>query len=342
MKSSFFLGNKKFEIRQVDIPAVDNNQVLVKNMAAGICGTDVHIFEGDRGSAVVTPPIVLGHEYAGVVSEVGRDVTDLKKGDHVAIDPNIYCGKCYACRMGKKQHCINMYAIGVNINGGFAEYSVVPASQCLKIDKNIEFDTAAMTEPLACAIHGIDQAAIKSGETVLIIGGGTIGQIMIQLARISGASRVILSEPNEMRRKIGSESGADFVIDPINENLISRIEEITNLKGVDIVIECAGNTKAVNQAIEAAGFGSTVLLFSVPNPESTVPLPLFDVYRKELKILGSFINPDTQQRAVNLINQKRIRFDKLITHSFSLDEVEKAIFCQMGSDSIKVVVHPHI
>lgn len=343
MKGSFFVGadkNPKFEVREMEFGPLGPRDVLVNNKACGICGTDVHIYHGEKGSADVTPPVVLGHEFAGVVVEVGSEVTGVKPGDHVALDPNMYCNQCMPCRMGKKQECEHLFALGVNVNGGFAEYSVCPETQCFKVRDDISFDEAAMAEPLACVVHGIDQAQIQPGQTVLVIGGGTIGLMMVQMARLCGASTVILSEPVEMRRKIGMEVGADAAIDPIHEDVPGRIKEICGRDGADVVIECVGRPFAVEQAFAAAGFAATILLFSVPGVDATVPLPLFDVYKKELRIVGSMINPDTHQRAVNLINSGRLELKKLITHVFDLEHMDEAIHMQMSAESIKVVVHP--
>ena len=343
MKGCFFVGAEhepKFEVREMTFGPLGPHDILVNNKACGICGTDVHIYHGEKGSAEVTPPVVLGHEFAGVVAKVGEEVTSFKPGDHVAMDPNMYCGQCVPCRVGKKQECEHLFALGVNVNGGFAEYAVCPETQCFKVREDISFDEAAMAEPLACAIHGIDRAGIQPGQLVLVIGGGTIGLLMVQLARLAGASTVILSEPIAMRREIGMEVGADAAIDPIHEDVAGRIKELTGRDGADVVIECVGKTFAVEQAFQVAGAGATVLLFSVPSVGAKAELPLFDVFKKELRILGSMINPDTQLRAVNLLNSGRLEIGKLITHVYDLEHLEDAIKMQMSSESIKVVVHP--
>ena len=283
MRGTFFLGaanNPKFEVREMQFGPLEPHQVLVENRACGICGTDVHIYHGEKGSAEVIPPVVLGHEFSGIIADVGSEVKGLKIGDHVTIDPNMYCGRCMPCRMGKKQNCENLFALGVNVNGGFAEYSVCPDTQCFKVKDDLDLDVAAMAEPLACAIHGIDSAGIVPGQVVLVVGGGTIGLLMVQLAKLSGASTVILSEPVEMRRRIGLEVGADAVIDPSEEDIAERIHAICGRKGADVVIECVGKEFAVVQAIKAAGFGANILLFSVPAVDATIQLPLFDIYKK--------------------------------------------------------------
>lgn len=343
MKGSYFLGadaEKKFEVRDMRFEPLGPLDVLVRVHACGVCGTDVHIYHGEEGSAPVVPPVVLGHEFSGVVEKVGDQVTLCRAGDHVTLDPNMYCGECRPCREGKKQNCERLFALGVNTNGGFAQYCVAPQAQCYVVRPEVDLDAAAMAEPLACAIHGIDNAGIRLGQNVLIIGGGTIGLLMVQLARLSGAAKVLLSEPVALRRELGLQVGADGVIDPVNESIRDAVRSLCGTEGVDVVIECVGNTKAVAQAIEAAGLGATILLFSVPSVGATVELPLMDVFKKELHIVGSIINPDTHQRAVDLINSGRLELGRLITHVFDLDHVEDAIKCQMGSESIKVIVHP--
>ena len=340
MKASYFLGDKKFEVRDLPLPEIGEQDVLVRVAACGVCGTDVHIYHCSKGSTDVKPPVVLGHELAGEVEKIGSQVTTVKPGDHVTIDPNIYCGKCHFCQIGKKQMCQNLYAIGVNRDGGFAQYCVAPETQCYQLDKEVPLKYGAMTEPLACCVHGIDRVGIRQGDTVCVIGGGAIGLLMIQLAKLSGASKVILSEPVAMRREIGKKVGAWACIDPIHEDIKERLKELLGTEGVDVVIECVGTPVAAEQAFFAADRGATILLFSVPKPESTYSLHLEEVFQKELTILGSMINPDTHGRAAALINSGVLKLEPIITHSFSVEQVEEAILMQQSADSIKVIVEP--
>ncbi len=340
MKTNYFLGNGKFEVREEPIPSIGPDDVLIKVAACGICGTDVHIYHGDKGSAAVHPPVVLGHELSGTVMKTGANVKTLAEGDHVSVDPNCYCGKCHYCQIGKKQLCTNLNAVGVNRNGGFEEYCAVPEAQCYRLSPSVPLKYGAMAEPLACCLHGIDRAEIRVGDTVCVIGGGAIGLMMVQLAKLSGASFVILSEPVAMRRETGLKLGADCAVDPFREDISGAIRRCTGMPGTDVIIECAGNTASVRQAFEAAKRGSTVLLFSVPKADSFHALSLEDVYQKELKIIGSMINPDTHGRAVELINRGKIRLDDIITHSFPVERLEDAIHMQMSDESIKVIIEP--
>ena len=337
MKASRFLGNKTFAVTDLPTPHAGPGELVLRNQVCGVCGTDVHIYHGEPGSADVNPPVVLGHEYSGEVVEVGEGVTGFAVGDHVTVDPNIYCGHCSYCQNGKKQLCPSMEAIGVTRDGGFAQYSRIPASQAFKLEPTVPWEAAAMAEPLACCLHGIDLAGIQVGDKVCVVGGGAIGLLMVQLAKLSGASQIVLSEPNEKRRQVGLQLGANAALDPTRPDAQEAFAQVLD-GGANVVIECVGNVPAVKSAFQFAGKGATVLLFSVPKVDATFDLPLFDVYKKELTIKGSFVNPDTHARAVALINSGKVDFDPIITHRFTLDQLPEAIAMQMSDASIKVVV----
>lgn len=337
MKASRFLGNKTFAVADLPTPHAGPGELVLRNQVCGVCGTDVHIYHGEPGSADVNPPVVLGHEYSGEVVEVGKGVTGFAVGDHVTVDPNIYCGHCAYCQNGKKQLCPSMEAIGVTRDGGFAQYSRIPASQAFKLEPTVPWEAAAMAEPLACCLHGIDLAGIQVGDKVCVVGGGAIGLLMVQLAKLSGASQIVLSEPNEKRRQVGLQLGANAALDPTRPDAQEAFAQVLG-GGANVVIECVGNVPAVKSAFQFAGKGATVLLFSVPKVDATFDLPLFDVYKKELTIKGSFVNPDTHARAVALINSGKVDFDPIITHRFTLDQLPEAIAMQMSDASIKVVV----
>ena len=337
MKASRFLGNKTFAVTDLPTPHAGPGELVLRNQVCGVCGTDVHIYHGEPGSADVNPPVVLGHEYSGEVVEVGKGVTGFAVGDHVTVDPNIYCGHCAYCQNGKKQLCPSMEAIGVTRDGGFAQYSLIPASQAFKLEPTVPWEAAAMAEPLACCLHGIDLAGIQVGDKVCVVGGGAIGLLMVQLAKLSGASQIVLSEPNEKRRQVGLQLGANAALDPTRPDAQEAFAQVLD-GGANVVIECVGNVPAVKSAFQFAGKGATVLLFSVPKVDATFDLPLFDVYKKELTIKGSFVNPDTHARAVALINSGKVDFGPIITHRFTLDQLPEAIAMQMSDASIKVVV----
>ena len=338
MTGAYFLGNQQIEIRQLPEMEPGEGQVLLKVCACGVCGTDVHIYEGGKGSAEVKPPVILGHEFSGFIEKIGPGVEGLKVGQLVTVDPNIYCGKCLPCRQGQKQMCHHMGAVGVNMDGGFADYCLAPYAQCVVVPENTDPELAAMAEPLACCLHGIDRAGIRPGENVLVIGGGTIGQIMLQLARLAGAAKVVLSEPVAKRRELAVELGADAAIDPLNENLNERLYEILGSEGADVVIECVGNPRTSAQAIDAAARCGRILLFGVPHPEAILQTKMHPIFQKELTIMGSFVNPDTQSRAVALLASGQLKIKPLITHRYPIAQLEDAIKMQTSAESIKVLV----
>lgn len=338
MKAAVFVGKGKIEIQELDKPTIGTEDVLIEVKASGICGTDIHIYHGEEGSADVAPPVVLGHEFSGEVVEVGSDVKTIQIGHHVTVDPNKYCGICTPCKKGVKQMCEHLYATGVNANGGFAQYCAVSESQCFKINDDIPYEFAALSEPLACCIHGISKIGVHYGDNVCIIGAGAIGLLMVQLARLAGAASVIVSEPIEMRRKAAVECGADYTINPINSDLLEEISKITGQGGADVVIECIGNAKTCAQAVGAATKGGKILLFGVPSPDAKMEVSLSDIYKKELTIKGSFINPDTQEEAVRLINGNKLNLEPIITHRYDLEKIDEAIHKQMDSDSLKVMI----
>ncbi len=310
--------------------------VLVRMTAAGICGSDIGAFRGTNG--LVSYPRVIGHELAGIVESIpDGNKNGIRPGDRVVVDPYLYCGHCYPCRIGRTNCCTDLKVLGVHVDGGMAEYYCHPADMLIKIPDGMTWEEAAMAEPLACCLHGIDLAGIQVGDKVCVVGGGAIGLLMVQLAKLSGASQIVLSEPNEKRRQVGLQVGANAALDPTRPDAQETFAQVLD-GGANVVIECVGNVPAVKSAFQFAGKGATVLLFSVPKVDATFDLPLFDVYKKELTIKGSFVNPDTHARAVALINSGKVDFGPIITHRFTLDQLPEAIAMQMSDASIKVVV----
>lgn len=338
MKSAVFYGKHDIKIEDRELREINENELLVKVKACGICGTDIHIFNGEEGSATVTPPIILGHEYSGEVVKVGKNVENIKNGDKVVIDPNIYCGECDYCRSGKKQLCNNLTALGVNIDGGFSEYCIVPKGQAYLFN-NISFEEAAMVEPTACCLHGINNIEIKPGDKVLVLGAGAIGLIMLQLAKISGASVVGVSEPIEKRRETALELGADCTLNPMVDSFKEDLKKYFG-EGPDVIIECIGNKYVIESAIDIARKGAKILLFGVSSPNTKVEISPLEIFKKELTIKGSFINPDTHLDALNLIVSGKINVEKIITHKYELGKIHEALEMQNSAESVKVLVTP--
>ncbi|UCE05423.1 MAG: zinc-dependent alcohol dehydrogenase family protein [bacterium] len=339
MKAAVFYEKRDIRIQDFKLRKLKGGEVLLKVHACGVCGTDVHIYEGAEGSATAFPPVILGHEFSGEVCETGDDVKDVKIGDRVCVDPNIFCGKCHYCRKGKVHLCERLTAIGVTIHGGFAEYCIVPESHLYILPDNVSYEEGAMGEPIACCLHGIDLSGISPGDTVLIIGGGTIGLIMLQLAKIAGAARLILSEPVKEKRNLALKLGVDFVVDPVNENFEGTIKKHT-CGGVDIAIECVGIKQTMEQAIQSACKGGTVMMFGLTPPDCEISLKPFDVFKRELTIKSSFINPFTQARAVELLASGRLKVNDLISNVVPLDNIAELFENENLRKKGKIIVKP--
>lgn len=218
------------------------------------------------------------------------------------------------------QHfCTDNIGVGTTVDGGFAEYVIMHEKQLYTFSDDLSFIEAAMAEPVSCCLHGIDLCHIKSGDTVLVIGGGPIGMIMLQLAKNEGATKLILSEPVEEKRELALKLGATKVIDPINEDVQAVLDEYT--PNVNVVIECVGNIHTQEDAVKFAGKGATVMFFGLASPEDSFPLKPDDVFKKELHITSSFINPYTYERAIQVLESKTLRLEDLITNIVPLDDI---------------------
>ena len=334
MRAAVFYGIGDLRIEERPIPGVGTKQVLVKVAACGICGTDRHIFHGEFDTV---PPVVIGHEYAGVVVEVGSGVTGLQVGDHIALDPNMSCGICRPCRRGQVHLCENLTAVGVNFDGGFAEYSLVPRSQCYLLPPQTSLLEGSLTEPLACCLRGIEQAHVCPGDSVVVIGGGAIGQILAQLARMNGAGRLVLSDPIPARRAMALQLGyVDAVVDPMHEDPLQADGALAG--GADIVLEAVGSVATAQQAVAWAAAGATIVWFGVTPPGQMASVEPNLVFRRELTIRGARINPFTHSRAVAMLGSGRLKLQPLITRQISLEELPAALQIPPGQDTKTVVV----
>ncbi|MEG2305421.1 MAG: zinc-dependent alcohol dehydrogenase family protein [Lachnospiraceae bacterium] len=319
MKAAIYHGKCDLRVEEVPEKKLQSHEVKIKVKYCGVCGTDIHIFNGDGGSSAVTPPLIPGHEFSGVVEEVGPGVTNVEVGDRVSGDPNDMCGECYFCKNGKQHFCTNNIGIGTTRDGGFAEYVVMREKQVYKFSDRLSFLEAAMTEPMSCCLHGIDLCDIKAGDTVLVMGGGPIGMIMLQLAKNAGASKVILSEPIQEKRDLAMKLGADKTINPMEEDVQAILK--TYCSNVNVVIECVGNVKTQANAIQFAGKCATVMFFGLVAPGESLSIQPDDIFKKELKITSSYINPYTYERALQVLESKGIDLESIITNIVPLDEI---------------------
>lgn len=320
MKAAVFYGKGDLRVEERKMPKPGKGEILMRVRACGICGTDSHIFNGDEGAGKTPPNTVLGHEFAGEVVGLGEGITGLKPGDRICVDPNKMCGSCAYCLDGIGHFCESMIGIGTGIDGGFAEYCVVPASQAQPFSSQLTFEKAAMTEPVSCCLHGIDMCEILPGSTVAVIGCGMIGLLMLQLAKLRGAAKLIAIEPVESKRKRAMELGADLAIDPINED-VDSVLAANSVGRISTVIECVGRPNTIKDAIRIAGKHSVVMMFGLTAPEDTVDIKPFEVFKKEITLKASFINPYTFRRALALIESGKIDVSSMVYEYAPLEEL---------------------
>ncbi len=336
MKAVVFQEPDRLVVEDRAVPEVGDHDVLMKVHACGICGTDLHMLSGEH---IVKFPVIPGHEFSGEVVEIGAGVTNVRPGDRVTIDPNIVDQTCFFCRRGEVNLCENLTAVGVNFDGGYAEYCRLPAVQAYKAPDEVGLDEATFAEPLACCIRGMDRANVSSGSTVVILGAGSIGLIMVQLARIAGARHVMVSEPDEQKRQLAARMGADFQVDPLSRDPTSEVVEISGV-GADVVIESAGLLETAELALKLVRRGGTILQFGVVSPGQLAKISPYDVYYREVTIRGSFVNPFTHARALDLLASKQIDVMPLVTRRFALDDAPQALEAAARKDTIKILLVP--
>lgn len=305
MKCAVFHGKGDICVEQRNVPHLNPDEVLIQVMACGVCGSDVHIFEGNQGSAATVPPLIPGHEFSGVVTDVGSSVKNCKIGDRVCVDPADNCNECYYCMSGLMGHCQQMRAIGTNVDGGFSQYCRVKERLIHHLAEDVTFVEGAMAEPLACCINGIDRSDIKTGDNVLVYGGGMIGLLLMQLAKQKGASRVILVEPINEKREIAKQLGASMVINPAKQKVSEELQK-HGVNHVQVVIETCGLRNTSEEAIDIVDKQGTVLLFAVTEVGSLMDLKTYALFQKELTVKGAYCSPYNMGRAVGLLNTHQI------------------------------------
>lgn len=321
MKALLLSEYSHLEIADVPVPKPGEGEVLVKVEACGICGSDVHGYDGSSGRRI--PPLIMGHEAAGVVSEVGPGIERLKVGDRITFDSTIYCGKCKYCQAGEVNLCDNRQILGVSTKefrrqGAFAEYVTVPELVTYQLPKEVPAEHAAMIEPLAVAVHAVSLSKPEEARTALVVGAGMIGLLVVQALRVEGVQTIIVSDIDDTRLKLASELGATHTVNVKEKNLAEAISEVTGGAGVDLALEAVGNTPGVKSAIENVRKGGRVTL--IGNVTPTVEIPLQLVVSRELTIQGSAASSGEYPRCIELLASGKVDVSKLITAVAPLEE----------------------
>lgn len=324
MKGVLYKGPKHLEfVTNIAKPVPSYNQVLIETKAVGICGSDLGIFEGEFPK--ITPPLVIGHEGAGIVQAVGDKVTSVKEGDHVVVAPVVACGKCEACQQGKYNLCSSFTTIGmIGIPGEYADFFVAPEQNCYVLPKNLSWTVAALIDTLSGPIYGMARVFdISIGSTVAVFGPGPAGLFFCQLAKLRGASKVYLIGTREERLRLGAHYGADITINTHNDNVLKVILEHTQDKGVDVVIDAAGTEESITNGFNVLGRGGIFIAYGV-YPIKPIMVEMQKVVLEEFSIFGYSSNYDGYPGAIELLSTGQIDAVPLITHTFNLKELPDA------------------
>jgi L-iditol 2-dehydrogenase len=311
----------KLELTDMPVPAIGPGDLLVRVKACGICGSDVHGFDGSTGRRI--PPLVMGHEAAGEVVETGADVKRFRKGDRVTFDSTIFCGKCFFCLRGESNLCDNRQVLGVSPgeyrrHGAFAEFVSVPQQICYHLPDALAFEHAAMIEAVSVAVHAVGLTPIKLNDTVVVVGSGMIGLLVIQAARLAGSGRVVAVDIDDNKLPKAAQLGADVQLNSQNVDVPAAVRELTEGRGADVAFEVVGGTNPIQTALASVRKGGVLTL--VGNLAPKVELPLQSVVTRQIRLIGSCASSGEYPACIDLLARGSIRVEPLITAKAPLAE----------------------
>ena len=342
MKAAMLHGVKDLRVEDVDVPGVGIGEVLVKIKAATTCGTDVKIYQRGYVEKIIKLPTIFGHEWAGEVVEVGEDLDWPKKGMRVRAGNSAPCLHCNMCQKGKYNLCENM----IWLWGAYAEYIKIPARTVLvnmqEIPSHVSFEEAAITEPLACVLHGVEEANVKLGDTVAVIGAGPIGLLHLLTVKKMGAEKIVMIDLVDERLNVAKELGADETINAGKENSVEKVQQLTGGYGADIVIEAIGSPVTWEQALRLARKGGTILEFGGCPPRTEIKLNTEMLHYGELTVLGTFhTTPLHFRKALNLISSRTVDVRPLVTKRMRLEDIKQAFeILSTSKNEIKIAIAP--
>jgi L-iditol 2-dehydrogenase len=333
------LGFGNLEILDVEEPKVGKDQVKILVKYSGICGTDIHTYEGHYK---VKAPVILGHEFSGEIVEVGENVTEFKPGDRVTSETTFYiCGKCIYCRLGDYNLCSSRKGLGTQQNGSFAKYVIARKESIHKLPEHVDYVSAAMTEPLACAHHAVAKATIKEGDVVVVLGPGPIGLLTAQIVKTYGATVIITGlSTDKLRLEKAKELGMDYAVNIQEEDISSIVKSLTDGYGADVVFECTGAVSAVNMGLDLLkkkGQFIQVGIFA----KSEIPIDSEKIIQKEITMVGSRSQkPSDWEPVLALMNEKKVNAKALVTHQFNIAQWDEAYKVIKSGEAIKVLLTP--
>jgi len=339
MKIAMYYNNNDVRIEEMPVPTINENELLVKVKASGICGSDV--MEWYR---IKKAPLVLGHEIAGDIVEAGKKVKKYKVGDRVFVSHHVPCGTCHFCLDDKKTLCHTLHTTNF-YPGGFAEYLRVPEintkNGVFVLPKDVSYDEGVFIEPLACVVRGLKTAGMKPGLNVLVIGSGISGLLQIKLARAWGANSIIATDIDKYRLRAAKKFGADVAINA-RENLPEQVKKYNDGKLADLVVISTGAASAVRQGLQSVEIGGTILFFAPTEPGVEIPFPLFDLWNKQIKMVSTYAgSPEDINLAIDLIKSKKVKVTDMISHKLPLVDAAKGFqLVAKAQDSMKVILEP--
>ena len=315
MKAAIFHGAGQVEVADVPVPEVGAKEVLLRVHYCGICGSDLEAYH----TGMYEPGVVFGHEFAGQIVQVGEKVENWEKGDAVVVNDAIPCGRCGPCRQNKPTLCDDLVMPGITLNGGMAEYAVIPAQALHKLPEGVSLRQGALVEPLAVALHGVRRSALQSGDEVMVMGAGTIGLLTAKCARLAGAREVYVSEVDPSRASLAAQFGASAVFDPGQHNLAVEMASRCGDGGPAVIYVCTGSCSALEEAITLVDKGGQIMLLGlVVEPTAG---DFFTLVLHELEIRGSYMGYEEFPEALDLLAKGRVDVESLITHEIGLNEV---------------------
>lgn len=332
MRSAVWYGGEDIRVEEMADPPLGPEDARVRVIASAVCGTDVHSLEGKFPLTV--PPRVLGHEFSGFVEAVGAKVTKVKVGDRVATEPGVVCNNCWFCRNGQENMCANR----TMSPGAFSTHAALLSRLLWKIPENMSFDLAAMAEPVACAVHALDLAQMRSGATVAIVGAGGIGLSLLQLSLHSGAVRTVVLELDPKRRALAKEMGADVVLDPRQCDPIEAVKDATYGLGADVVFEAVGHPTTSELSVKLAGKGGHIVLVGVNPPGAKMQVEPYELFAKELSIVAVYMRPYTLGRALRWL--EKLNLAPVLGPEYALEQTLEAIHALRDKVGIKPLVRP--
>jgi 2-desacetyl-2-hydroxyethyl bacteriochlorophyllide A dehydrogenase len=321
MKAVQVVKPGQLEVIDKEMPVIKHQtEVLIQVKMTGICGSDMHIYHGT--SPVATYPRVIGHEVTGQIVETGKAVTSLSLGDKVVIEPMMTCGECYACRIGRQNVCQNLKVFGVHIDGGYQEYLVLPEGMVHKVDSELGWEEAVLVEPYTIGAQANWRGDVRQGDVVFIMGAGPIGLCSLQMAKHIGAT-CIISDLSDEKLSYAKRIGADFIINPLCEDVIQKVGEHTHGMGANVIIDAVCTTKTFEQAVQVASVAGRIVVLGFTDEKSSIPQ--LAITKKELTISGSRLQTGQFLEVIALINNRKINTRNFVTHTFPLEEIKDAI-----------------